>query len=888
MTQSQSLSSEHHAGISPGPIYLMVFFSGFAGLVYQVLWMRQLGFLFGSTSHAAATTLAAFFAGLAGGSWFWGRRSATTDNPLRVYAWLETGIALTALLYFVVLSLFHLVYPAVYQSVGAGPLLMGVKFVLALVLIFPSSFCMGGTIPVIGQFLIRTEGQFGATAAQIYGVNTTGAAMGAFMTGFYFVFLLGLKVTCISAMVTTGLVAVAAYRLSRRSTPPPLGAPAPLPAPVEDDRDPNVEPSQSKRSKKKRQEKDAGHSDRGLDKVAIHLICFLSGFGVLGLEVLWTRMFAQVHENSIYSFSSVLVIVLLSLAIGALIASWLARLAFPPMLLLAGLTILSGLAVTASPFMFIHLTDELQMLETSGSFRSYILQLFLKGSVFIGLPALVLGTVFPYLMKTEERFVTQPGRVLGRLSAINTVGAILGSLLCGFMLLEHLGMWRTMQLMAAMYLVCRLLLEKKKNKRIVLIKAVGGVFLILLFTRFSPADLPVIGLDPARPKEKVLQAWETSDCAVAAVENVFGDRAIRINSNYRLGSTDAAPLQVFQGRMPLLIFPETKSVFFLGMGTGISAGASLDAQFKSIERVVACEMVPEVVTAAKKYMAGEKSGQGSPRFPDFTQGLFKDPRAEILVEDGRHHLMATSDTFDMINADLFLPYRSGAGSLYSREHFESSIARLNPGGVFVQWLPLYQMTENEFGIVARTMLSVFEQVTLWRHNFQPGGEIVAMVGHRDASPLPASTIDSSSEKIAAVAGRSFLDIRHLMLPLNEQTILLFYCGNLTASKEHFAKYPLNTDDRPLIEYMTPRSLRQKTGDLPPTFIGPRLARLVDDIQKHTPPESDPILAKRTPENRRLPVAGATFHHAWIEQTMGDSEKCREAWNRFVREWTNQN
>jgi spermidine synthase len=242
----------------------------------------------------------------------------------------------------------------------------------------------------------------------------------------------------------------------------------------------------------------------------------------------------------------------------------------------------------------------------------------------------------------------------------------------------------------------------------------------------------------------------------------------------------------------------------------------------------------------------------------------------------------------MINADLFLPYRSGAGSLYSREHFESSLARLNPGGVFVQWLPLYQMTENEFGIVARTMLSVFEQVTLWRHNFQPGGEIVAMVGHRDASPLPASTIDSSSEKIAAVAGRSFLDIRHLMLPLNEQTILLFYCGNLTASKEHFAKYPLNTDDRPLIEYMTPRSLRQKTGDLPPTFIGPRLARLVDDIQKHTPPESDPILAKRTPENRRLPVAGATFHHAWIEQTMGDSEKCREAWNRFVREWTNQN
>ncbi|MDP6355847.1 MAG: fused MFS/spermidine synthase [Planctomycetota bacterium] len=879
MTQSQSLSSEHHPGISPGPIYLMVFFSGFAGLVYQVLWMRQLGFLFGSTSHAAATTLAAFFAGLAGGSWFWGRRSTTTDNPLQVYAWLEAGIALTALLYFVVLSLFHLIYPVVYQSVASGPLLLAIKFVLALVLIFPSSFCMGGTIPVIGQFLIRSKAQFGITAARIYGVNTLGAALGAFITGFYSVFLLGLKVTCAGAIAISGIVAMTAYCLSRRSTP----------SAAEDEKEPPAERGQSKeKRKKKRREKEAGRSSGAGDRVAILLVCFLSGFGVLALEVLWTRMFAQVHENSIYSFSSVLVIVLLSLALGALIASWLARLAFPPMLLLAGLTILSGLAVTASPFMFIHLTDELQMLETSGSFRSYILQLFLNGSVFIGLPALVLGTVFPFLMKTEERFAVQPGRSLGRLSAVNTVGAILGSVLCGFVLLGHLGMWRSIQLMAAMYLVAGILLPVTWNKRIVLIKAVGGVFLILLFTRFSPADLPVIGLDPARPEEKVLQAWETSDCAVVAVENVFGDRAIRINSNYRLGSTDAAPLQVFQGRMPLLIFPETKSVFFLGMGTGISAGASLDAQFRSIERVVACEMVPEVVTAAKKYMAGEKSGQGSARFPDFTQGLFKDPRVEILVEDGRHYLMATSDTFDMINADLFLPYRSGAGSLYSREHFESAKARLNPGGVFIQWLPLYQMTENEFGIVARTLLSIFEQVTLWRHNFQPGGEIVAMVGHRDASPLPATTIDSGSEKIAAVAGRSFLDIRHLMLPLNEQTIPLFYCGNLTASKELFAKYPLNTDDRPLIEYMTPRSLRQKTGDLPPTFIGPRLARLVDDIQKHTPPEIDPILAKRTPENRRLPVAGAAFHHAWIEQTMGDSKRCREAWDRFVREWTNQN
>jgi spermidine synthase len=347
--------------------------------------------------------------------------------------------------------------------------------------------------------------------------------------------------------------------------------------------------------------------------------------------------------------------------------------------------------------------------------------------------------------------------------------------------------------------------------------------------------------------------------------------------------------------MPLLIYPGTKSIFFLGMGTGVTAGASLDPQFDAVERIVACELIPEVVTAARRYMAGGPSAQGMEgqedggfdRGPDFTNGLFKDPRAEILVEDGRHHLMATNETFDMINADLFLPYRSGAGSLYSREHFESARERLNPGGVFVQWLPLYQITDNEFGIVARTMLTVFEQVTLWRHNFQPGAEIAALVGHRDASPLPAATIDSNAEKRASVAGRSYFDLRHLMLPLNEQTILLFYCGNMTAAKELFAEYPINTDDRPVIEYTTPRTLRKKTGDLPPAFIGPRLATLVDKLLTRCPPGSDPMLVNRTVENRRLPIAGAAFHHAWIGEAMGDRKKCQDSWNRFVREWTNK-
>ena len=239
----------------------------------------------------------------------------------------------------------------------------------------------------------------------------------------------------------------------------------------------------------------------------------------------------------------------------------------------------------------------------------------------------------------------------------------------------------------------------------------------------------------------------------------------------------------------------------------------------------------------------------------------------------------------MINADLFVPFRSGAGSLYSREHFQNAKARLKPGGVFVQWLPLYQVTEYEFSVIARTMVEVFDQVSLWRNNFQPGEEVLALVGHQAASPLPACDLDSRAAQRAAIAGKDYHDVGDLMLPFNPQTILFFYCGNLTAAQELFAGYPVNTDDRPVIEYQAPRTYRSLPNTPIPWFVGPRLAELVDDIQKTCPPERDPLLVNRTVENRRLPVAAAAYHWARLWEVMGNEAQCQKAWTRFVEQWT---
>lgn len=876
----QSIKTKNGIEVALG----LVFLSGFAALIYQVLWMKQIGLLFGNTSHAASATLASFFAGLAAGSWFLGRRVSMSTNPMRTYAWLEIAIAATALMYFGILAIYQTIYPAIYQSVGTGGWLLLIKFALSLLLVFPPAFCMGGTIPVIGQYMVRERNAFGRISALMYGVNTLGAAIGAGLAGFYFPLWLGFNATCGLAIIVSLGIAAVAFRLSRGAVSTTFYSEKAEAAPAEI---PEIQMTRQERRKLQRDAKrgktpqaktqstdseSATTTGRGM----ITILCFLSGFGVLALEVLWTRLFAQVLENSVYTFAAILVIVLICLALGAMVSSQLAKLKAPPFLVLTVLILAGAVAVAITPAVFLSLTDGMRIVASTENWSSYILLIFQTATLTIAPCALLLGTIFPYLMKLEERHLKSPGLSLGKLATANTIGAIVGAVLCGFVLLDWLGIWRSMQLVAVIYLIASVLLPLGWEVKSLIAKATCFVALLLTLLAFDPSKLPIISIDPLVHQEKVIEVWEGSDCTVAVTDSRVG-LAIKINSHYSLGSTGAYMQEKFQADLPLMVYPETESIFFLGVGTGITAGSALDPRHGNVKRVVACELVPEVITAAKKYMTNVRGF-------DTTGGLFKDPRATILIEDGRHHLMATDEKFDIINADLFVPFRSGAGSLYTREHFESAKKRLTPDGVFVQWLPLYQLTENEFSIIAKTMINTFDQVSMWRHNFQPGSEIVALIGHQPAQTLPASAIDSHADKLFAVSGKTHHDLQQLNLPLDPQTITLFYGGNLTAARSLFDSYPENTDDRPLIEYMAPRTYRSVHGATP-WFVGEPFAELVEKIHALSPPDQDPLLANRTPANRRLPLAGHAFHRARIADVNDDPEATRKAWQKFVTEWT---
>ncbi len=826
----------------------LVFASGIAGLIYQVLWMKQLGLLFGNTSQAAAATLAAFFAGLGAGSWWWGKRVSTVKRPLRLYAWLEFGIAISALTYFVVLKIFHAIYPSLYGTVSGTNWMLVIKFCLSMLLIFPAAFFMGGTVPAIGQAAIQQPERLGRTGALLYAVNTLGAALGVALAAFVLIPSLGFAMTYSLSLVISLAVGLIVWRL------------------------PETESSQPSQTKNLSEPSNIPVATS--ERIAVTGLCFFSGFVILALEVVWTRIFAQVHENSVYSYAIILIVVLVGLAIGAGISSLISRFVRKPWAALGVMTLIGGGLLVLGPSILMRVTQGLTPVSSLEPWSDYVRGLFNTGFRGVGIVVIAMGTVFPFLMKLAERGDAAPGWKLGRLLAINTAGAIVGALLCGFVMLPVFGMWKTLQILTAIYLLVGLLLPMGWGRLGIIVRVIGVGCLALAFTALSPVRLPVAGGGSGTEDDKVLQAWEESDGTVTVIEKPDGNIVIKVNGGYNLGSTAAYLEQAYQARIPLHLFPETESICFIGLGTGISAGAALDDTFPNVKRVLTCELIPAVVEASEKWIPEEMTG-----------GLFSDPRSTILIEDGRHFLQASDEKFDMINADLFLPYQRGAGSLYSLDHFRVVASRLNDDGVFVQWLPLYQLTEYEFGVIARTMLEAFGEVTMWRNNFQPGQEKVALIGRRKSSPFAVPPSGKREAMVAAVEGLTWQDARPEMYRVAAESMPFLYAGNLTECKNLFSEYPINTDDHPVIEYQTPKTFRKiAETDKVIWCVGPKITGWIDRLLEKCPPESDPVWIGHPESTQHLIKAGVSFHRTMVSKAMGDYPVVNAEWEVFLQEW----
>jgi spermidine synthase len=311
--------------------------------------------------------------------------------------------------------------------------------------------------------------------------------------------------------------------------------------------------------------------------------------------------------------------------------------------------------------------------------------------------------------------------------------------------------------------------------------------------------LPLVKLDSS---DQLLVKREGALGTVAVVTH-DGHRRIMLNNFYVLGGTTAAGDERLQGHLPLLLHPSPRRVAYLGVGTGISVSA---IRFHPVAEVTALELVPEVVSVAREWF-----GEGN-------LDVLKDPRVRVRAEDARAYLGATQARFDVVIGDLVVPWRSGESSLYTRDSFSAARRVLAPGGIYCQWIPLYQISEAEFDSIAASFLDVFPQTTLWRGDFNAGEAALALIGH--TGPLDPSIADGRTRALAATPDRSNPYLSH------PAGLWMYFVGPLDPTDGRLQSAPRNLDATPWVELASPRlHLRIEDGSASAFVARPLKARL---------------------------------------------------------------
>lgn len=855
---------------------LLIVASGAAGLIYQVLWMRMFSLLFGNTAYAAAAVLAGFLLGLALGYLVVGGRRRWLARPLRLYAILELGTGLSALPIPWVLTQVQDYYPEIRLALESfmpslGMVTVG-KALLALTILLPASMCMGGTLPALGDAIVGQPSRLGRWGGMIYGFNTIGAMIGGLAGGFWLPAVLGVQYSYRLAIGINVLVGVLAWRLSSIRDVHSFSRPPQAPDPTVVALSP-VTPGLSWVAFGRLSSPQQGLSTAATS-VSVwrpgFIVAGASGFCILGLEVLWTRMFAQVLQNSVYSYAAIVVTVLAGLALSAFFVSWSSLYVTTTAPALVMTTLAAGMATLASPVMFYFMTSGLQYQWMSESWLWYLVKLFALVGAVIGPAVVIGGMVLPLTWRLWESERERPGWVVGRTAAVNTFSGVMGALVAGFVLLPTAGLWRSLLLFGAVWfcaaaVAARGLIIRGSN---VCLATFAGVVALLLAVSIvlgvsQLGVLPLVHLDDSKG-ERLVEVREGSQGIVAVVDRpAEGDRRLKVDNFYTLGGITARDNQLLEGQLPVLLHNDPKRVLYIGSATGISPAGALSFP---VEQIVAVELIPDVIDLARRH------------FHEANQGLYEDSRVRAVAADGRNFLLGTREQWDVIVADLFIPWHAGTGSMYSREHFTLASSRLSAGGLFCQWLPLYQLSPEEFTMIATTFLRVFPQTTLWRGDFYADRPIVALIGHQGAKPIDLTELEQRLRVLRNDGGLPQKLFRDL------SGVLMLYAGNLSLVADRFAGLPINTDDRPLLEYLAPRILG--SGGREPAqgkewFVGQTLAAFYRQLHADVLEQSDPIFPDQAPVHREYRMAGEFFYTFNVMVALGRTEIAAQVLEQVV-------
>jgi spermidine synthase len=694
--------------------------SGAAGLVYEVVWSRQLVLVFGNTTQAVATILTGFFGGMAIGSFVGGRLADRVRSPLRLYGLLELILVVVVILTPVTFRLLHEVYRAAFGGLETQPTLLAlVRFGLALVALAPATIMMGATLPTLTRYLSGDQ-HLSRAFARLYAANTFGAILGTIAAGFFLIELLGLTGTLLVGAACSGIAGVAALVIDRRRTaaeaeiggrpvatefaieelaPVPVGSDGPTPA--------------------------ARGVGRAHPELAL-LVAFVSGLTSLGYQTLWNRLLSSGTGNSTYIFSSILAIFLIGLVLGATAYAILRPRITRPILFLAVAQLAVALITVTG---LVRVIGDPYALEPSKALET--LWAILRPAVLVVLPAtFVMGLSFPasssLLADDPRRIATYAGRLL----AVNTTGAIVGTFVIPFFLIPLIGSPASVGVLALVNLGLAgvLLVADTDTSRLTrvgtgLASAVVAVAILVNLvspeTRFVDPSIARI----AAMHGTVYQSEEDEIASVQAADTI-GKQLFVTGTAMTLLTVDAKLMPI----LPLMLRPDSTSAATVAFGMGSAFRAAVIAGLQTD----AVELVPSVPKMFGWF------------YPDADE-ILSQPNGHVLITDGRNHLELTPKHYDIIVTDPPPPIESsGAAVISSLEYYQAGAAHLNPGGVMMQWTP-YGGTVDEFLDHIRTFRAVFPNVIV---AFGPGGYGFFLIG----SDQPLQFTDENIRNVLARPG----------------------------------------------------------------------------------------------------------------------------------------
>lgn len=765
----------------------LFFFSGFAALVYQIVWMRHLSLFFGSDVYATAITLSVFMAGLSFGSWLAGKLVDRLVRPLIVYGLLEIFIggyaffftqllhAFTPWLREIYLSSFESA-PFSYQAVRIG--------VAAMVLLVPTSL-MGATLPLIIAGFVRRDSEFGRFGGLFYAVNTLGALVGVLVAAFLLMPSLGITQTTQIAvtinLIIGGVVMVIGVKITGHKVPLAVSEAESTPAA-------------------------AWQPQPATTRVALFAIG-VSGLAALALEVVWTRILTLSFSGTVYSFAIMLALFLFGIFYGSRKASLMIDTHPNPVryfgLLEVGLGIsvaVLGLLSYVAPAIFAVLVWGLTRVSGNNFMFGSVVAEFVVAGLLILVPTILLGATFPTAVRICTRSASQAGSGVAHVYAANTAGAIAGSLLAGFFLIPAFGSRNSLVVLGVIFavngvwLLCSAGGRKPWNDPLAILAVVATAVVgvtVLFLPRQTVANY---GLQKNSHPELIYHGEGISH-SVDIVRSADRDIVMMVDGNTE---ADTSFIQrrhfILKAHLPLLLHPAPRDVAVVGLGLGITLSAT--ERNPEVEHIQIIELTPEMVEAHA-------------HLDEITGGVLRSPKVNLRIDDGRNFLAMTDRQFDMITADPIHPRISGVGYLYTEDYYRAIRQRLKPGGVVCQWMPMYNISRRSFDVALRTFTRVFDHASFWY--VRGHGLLVATI-----EPFTINYAQFTRHATAPVVAKDLASIK-----IDGPAQLL---AHLTMDTAQIKKYLassgnniLNTDDNANLEYFTPFEFLNTTKEIVTAF-----------------------------------------------------------------------